>query len=149
MLNGALPYLSPSTSARPATKVKTRQQDDASDSFSSGGSEDGEDMEDEYEELEIDPEDHETLAALQKGEGAGIGGMSLMSLSAQNVERDEDDLDEAEGQPRTLADIIFAKMGEANAGTGPKLTTQPERGDDGPLDPRVGLNPKVVEVYTK
>lgn len=41
---------------------------------------------------------------------------------------------------KTLADLIFAKM-EGGA--------QPEVEDDGPPDPRQGLNPKVVEVYTK
>lgn len=39
---------------------------------------------------------------------------------------------------QTLADIIFAKMASA-----------PVVEDDGPPDPKQGLNPKVVEVYTK
>ncbi len=39
---------------------------------------------------------------------------------------------------QTLADLIFAKMA-----AGPVVE------DDGPPDPKQGLNPKVVEVYTK
>lgn len=39
---------------------------------------------------------------------------------------------------QTLADIIFAKMAAA-----------PAVEDDGPPDPKQGLNPKVVEVYAK
>lgn len=39
---------------------------------------------------------------------------------------------------QTLADLIFAKM-----------ASQPVVEDEGPPDPKAGLNPKVVEVYTK
>lgn len=62
-------------------------------------------------ELAIDPADHATLDALN-----------------------------TEGQGKTLADLIFAKMESGQ---------MDEVEDDGPPDPRKGLNPKVVEVYTK
>jgi essential nuclear protein 1 len=56
---------------------------------------------------------------------------------------------------RTLADLIFAKLDEADAqaAAGPgstaliKSTGRADR--DGRPDPAEGLNPKVVEVYTK
>lgn len=43
-----------------------------------------------------------------------------------------------QGQGKTLADLIFAQMENAPAPV-----------EDGPPDPKQGLNPKVVEVYTK
>ncbi|ORX37340.1 Bystin-domain-containing protein [Kockovaella imperatae] len=46
---------------------------------------------------------------------------------------------------RTLADIIFNKM----AGGAVSQGAAAEEEDEGPPDPRKGLNPKVVEVYTK
>lgn len=51
-----------------------------------------------------------------------------------------DALGKEEGQGKTLADLIFAQMDGA-----PAAPVE----DDGPPDPRQGLNPKVVEVYTK
>lgn len=89
----------------------------------------------------IDPEDHATLDTLALGAEAGSGG-------------------------RTLADIIFSKM-EGGAATSAietdgmlslhhpcpsnygRLQMLTFSLDGGPPDPRKGLNPKVVEVYTK
>ncbi|WVR06441.1 hypothetical protein IAU60_003472 [Kwoniella sp. DSM 27419] len=76
----------------------------------------------EYAELEIDPADHATLDALNPGPGAGAG---------------------EEGGEQTLADLIFSKM------QGGAVSKGAEDEDEGPPDPRKGLNPKVVEVYTK
>ncbi|RXK35737.1 essential nuclear protein 1 [Tremella mesenterica] len=73
----------------------------------------------EYGDLEIDPADHATLDAL--GPSAAMG--------------------EAGG--RTLADIIFSKM------QGGAISRGMEDEDEGPPDPKKGLNPKVIEVYTK
>ncbi|KAF8607566.1 Bystin-domain-containing protein [Ceratobasidium sp. AG-I] len=79
----------------------------------------------EYEELEIDPDDMTTLDALMPA----------------NVET-----------RKTLADMIMEKLNAAESaeGTGLKkvrisTTNEPH----GPPDPAEGLNPKVVEVYTK
>lgn len=145
---------------------KTKQLEDSDDEVDSDEFEGAEEeMEEEYEELEIDPEDYQTLSALASSGHAAIP-QSLLKLSAQSLDasnpnaggeganggvREEDHVED-DGEPKTLADVIFAKMQAAEeasgSGSGIKLTTQPER-QDGPLDPRVGLNPKVVEVYTK
>ena len=45
---------------------------------------------------------------------------------------------------KTLADLIFSKM-EGGAVT----QGMEDEEEEGPPDPRKGLNPKVVEVYTK
>ena len=82
----------------------------------------------------IDPEDHATLDTLALGEEAGSGS-------------------------RTLADMIFSKMQggaashemeeEGECGPEPRGDRDADATDNGPPDPRKGLNPKVVEVYTK
>ncbi|ORY25648.1 Bystin-domain-containing protein [Naematelia encephala] len=51
-------------------------------------------------------------------------------------------LDALGGGGRTLADLIFSQL---NSGPQVEDTTE----NDGPPDPRAGLNPKVIEVYTK
>ncbi|WWC62668.1 uncharacterized protein I303_105265 [Kwoniella dejecticola CBS 10117] len=78
----------------------------------------------EYAELEIDPADHATLDALNGGNSAGRS-------------------DEPGEPPKTLADLIFSKM------EGGAVSKGLEDEDEGPPDPKKGLNPKVIEVYTK
>ncbi|KAG8752796.1 snoRNA-binding rRNA-processing protein [Ceratobasidium sp. 423] len=84
--------------------------------------------EEEYEELEIDPEDMTTLDALMPS----------------NVET-----------RKTLADMIMEKLNAAEAaieGTETKkirISAKPNSQEAGPPNPAEGLNPKVVEVYTK
>ncbi|CAE7226370.1 unnamed protein product [Rhizoctonia solani] len=84
--------------------------------------------EEEYEELEIDPEDMTTLDALMPS----------------NVET-----------RKTLADMIMEKLNAADAaaeGTDKtiRISAKPNsQGETGPPNPAEGLNPKVVEVYTK
>lgn len=104
--------------------VETQESDD--DLPPSAGTDD-EEVE-EYEEFEIDPEDHVTLDALAKRYGMGSGGgPSLMTLS-KNAGDEEmmggmsgalpDDEEVDDGQPKTLADLIFAKIQEAESGSG-------------------------------
>ncbi|KAI0313258.1 cell adhesion protein byn-1 [Amylostereum chailletii] len=76
-----------------------------------------------------------------------------------DLDREEDDLDidagdiEAldallppnAGERKTLADLIFAKLD----GAGEAAVIRPHADDGGTLDPAAGLDPKVVEVYTK
>ncbi|CAE6491997.1 unnamed protein product [Rhizoctonia solani] len=83
----------------------------------------------EYEELEIDPEDMTTLDALMPS----------------NVET-----------RKTLADMIMEKLNAAEAATEGtenkkiRISVKPNsREEAGPPNPAEGLNPKVVEVYTK
>ncbi|CAE6404372.1 unnamed protein product [Rhizoctonia solani] len=85
--------------------------------------------EEEYEELEIDPEDMTTLDALMPS----------------NVET-----------RKTLADMIMEKLNAAEAATEEvgnkkiRISAKPNSQDEaGPPNPAEGLNPKVVEVYTK
>jgi hypothetical protein len=104
---------------------------------------------------EIDPEDYETLATLRRG--------GIPDFNSPSNQNSTDLLSSLPNQdePRTLADLIFSKLNEASAAAGgsgvagvPGVRAVPDQpgamaGMDGPLDPRVGLNPKVVEVYTK
>ncbi|KAG8721992.1 snoRNA-binding rRNA-processing protein [Ceratobasidium sp. 394] len=84
--------------------------------------------EEEYEELEIDPEDMTALDALMPS----------------NVET-----------RKTLADMIMEKLNAADASPEGvvakkvRISTTVEAHQDGPPNPAEGLNPKVVEVYTK
>ncbi|KAG8694530.1 snoRNA-binding rRNA-processing protein [Ceratobasidium sp. 395] len=130
--------------------VHSRNSLDASRALVSGNSDDEDEddyPEEEYEELEIDPEDMTALDALMP----------------PNVET-----------RKTLADMIMEKLNAADAstdGTGAKkvhISTVADTrrglpsylfrtehclirvyGTDGPPNPAEGLNPKVVEVYTK
>jgi hypothetical protein len=80
----------------------------------------------------IDPEDHATLDTLALGAEAGSGGS------------------------RTLADIIFDRLNGDKASQAMEEEGRSSlRGANadcvasGPPDPRKGLNPKVIEAYTK
>ncbi|GFZ45097.1 Uncharacterized protein JCM24511_02823 [Saitozyma sp. JCM 24511] len=105
--------------SRRAREAPTMDSDEEED-FEEGDVSGGE----EYAELDIDPADHATLDALAApapGEGGGS---------------------------KTLADLIFSKMegGAVTQGIDEEGEWAPY---EGPPDPRKGLNPKVVEVYTK
>lgn len=82
----------------------------------------------EYEELEIDPEDMTALDALMPS----------------NVET-----------RKTLADMIMEKLNAAEAATEGgdnkkiRISAMPDSRQAGPPNPAEGLNPKVIEVYTK
>ncbi|CUA69400.1 Bystin [Bos taurus] [Rhizoctonia solani] len=84
--------------------------------------------EEEYEELEIDPEDMTALDA-------------LMPSNAETR--------------KTLADMIMEKLNAAEAATEGteikkiRISTNPNSQEAGPPNPAAGLNPKVVEVYTR
>ncbi|CEL59812.1 putative protein C13G1,09 OS=Schizosaccharomyces pombe (strain 972 / ATCC 24843) GN=SPBC13G1.09 PE=1 SV=1 [Rhizoctonia solani AG-1 IB] len=92
------------------------------------GEDENEYPEEEYEELEIDPEDMTTLDALMPS----------------NVET-----------RKTLADMIMEKLNAAEAATEGvesktiRISAKPNSEEAGPPNPAEGLNPKVVEVYTK
>ncbi|RSH91038.1 snoRNA-binding rRNA-processing protein [Saitozyma podzolica] len=113
----------PSRRARGAPTMDSDEEEDFEEGDVSGG--------EEYAELDIDPADHATLDALAApapGDGAGS---------------------------KTLADLIFSKMeggavtqGIDEEGEWAHWNREKEE-HEGPPDPRKGLNPKVVEVYTK
>ncbi|ODO05205.1 essential nuclear protein 1 [Cryptococcus wingfieldii CBS 7118] len=109
------PEVDPSKRPREMAQVAS---DDEDEEFSDGDVSGGE----EYAELQIDPADHATLDALNRGEGADA---------------------EEPGEPKTLADLIFSQM------EGGAVSKGVEEEHEGPPDPRKGLNPKVIEVYTK
>ncbi len=184
----------PSTSiAEPSRSSSARRaiQDDDDGDEDAGGeyNEDEEEEVEEYEmdemDLNIDPEDYTTLDAIARHHASSSSSAAAnrstkqpggtftsdlddaLPLGAQAPGLDNDNDEENDGEPKTLADIIFAKLAEADAaqqaGSGGNSTGMkglggengkgtvgiPERRPDGTLDPRVGLNPKVVEVYTK
>lgn len=53
------------------------------------------------------------------------------------------------GERKTLADMIFAKLDFDSSTNQTTVIRSPEGRRDGVLDPAEGLDPKVVEVYTK
>ncbi|WVQ80698.1 hypothetical protein IAT38_002803 [Cryptococcus sp. DSM 104549] len=120
----------PSRRPREIAEVPSDDEDagDISDGDVSGG--------EEYAELQIDPADHATLDALNRG-GDGRTGLIAGEGPAGAAAGEED-----EG-PKTLADLIFSKM------EGGAVSKGAEDEYEGPPDPRKGLNPKVIEVYTK
>ncbi|KAF9779542.1 cell adhesion protein byn-1 [Thelephora terrestris] len=71
-------------------------------------------------ELQVDPDDMKTMDAL---------------LPTNQVER------------RTLADMIFSKLNEVGAGQ--KVVIKVGRDPDLPPDPAAGINPQVVDLYSK
>ncbi|KAL4241244.1 bystin family protein [Abortiporus biennis] len=92
----------------------------AADDDDLGGFDEDDDLEEEIEEIEVDENDLRTLDAL---------------LPANSTER------------RTLADIIFSKL---ENGESDKLNViQKVEQDPNAPDPTLGLDPRVVEVYTK
>ncbi|KAI0253114.1 Bystin-domain-containing protein [Lactifluus subvellereus] len=74
---------------------------------------------------------------------------------------DEDEIDEGDiqaldalhssnaGERKTLADLIFSKLESGTGQSAVIRTSNQSRGDDEAPDPAEGLDPKVVEVYTK
>ncbi|UZJ51181.1 hypothetical protein CBS101457_000501 [Exobasidium rhododendri] len=89
------------------------------------GSEEEEGDVDEYEELEIDPQDAELMARYGQ----------------------EDDGEDRKGGNRTLADMIMEKIEAAERNTAGDGTLPRRLDGDVPMPP--GINPKVIEVYTK
>ncbi|WVF68914.1 hypothetical protein IAT40_003688 [Kwoniella sp. CBS 6097] len=112
-------------SSRPREIAEVDSEEEGAEDF-----DEGDVSGEEYAELEIDPADHATLDALNANAGGASG-----SGAGPSTEQGEG------GQ--TLADIIFSKM------QGGAVSKGLEDEDEGPPDPRKGLNPKVVEVYTK
>ncbi|WWC70841.1 uncharacterized protein I206_104793 [Kwoniella pini CBS 10737] len=106
-------------SRRPREIAQIPSDDEDEEEF-----EEGDVSGEEYAELEIDPADHATLDALNAGNNARGS-------------------DEPGEPPKTLADLIFSKM------EGGAVSRGIEDEDEGPPDPKKGLNPKVIEVYTK
>lgn len=105
--------------ARPRDTMPDDEDDEGIMDDAGLGDDDDDDEEVEYEEIEMDPED-----------------MALMDRMRQ--ERIQES-----GGRRTLADIIMDKI-EAAGGDDPKSAQDEE--DDGMIG---GMNPKIVQVYTK
>ncbi|KAI0662952.1 cell adhesion protein byn-1 [Cubamyces menziesii] len=73
----------------------------------------------------------------------------------EEIEVDEDDMKALDallpanaGERRTLADIIFSKLDNLESGK-PAVSQEKQHDPDRAPDPAAGLDPKVVEVYTK
>ncbi|KAH9894173.1 cell adhesion protein byn-1 [Cubamyces lactineus] len=73
----------------------------------------------------------------------------------EEIEVDEDDMKALDallpanaGERRTLADIIFSKLDNLESGK-PVVSQEKQHDPDRAPDPAAGLDPKVVEVYTK
>lgn len=111
----------------PGYRENVQLESDDEDEFDNGADSDAE----EYEEIEIDEED---LNALDK------------FMPADALQR------------KTLAEIILEKLQDAEDQAEDQETQKPKvqfeaakssKGPSKPLDPTAGLDPKVVEVYTK
>lgn len=94
----------------------------------------GDDDIEEYEELEIDPADRELLerfgAAAEQGDEEEMGDAPVRRRGN-----------------RTLADMIMDKIDAAEAGAGAADTGDEPRTNEMRMPP--GINPKVIEVYSK
>ncbi|WFC98835.1 snoRNA-binding rRNA-processing protein [Malassezia yamatoensis] len=108
-----------------------QDDEDGDDEDASLSSEAGEDYEMNYTDLDIQPEDH-----------------ALLEQHDQEQEQAMEEIGE-DGLPRprtkTLADLIMAKIDAAESGVGSQAHTSD---DDGRMMPP-GINPKVIEVYSK
>ncbi|KAH8118551.1 Bystin-domain-containing protein [Phellopilus nigrolimitatus] len=109
-----------------ATFLHARSNSDIDDENDDMGDQSGDEIleEEEYPELQIDAGDLETLDTL---------------------------LPPSANERKTLADMIFAKLdeGDAEATSVQKITKVRIQDPDRAPNPAEGLNPKVVEVYTK
>lgn len=113
---------------------KAMDSDDEDVEGAKGGEEDDgelrsdeEEVEEEYEELEIDPEDEELMKRFEGGEAG-----------------------ERRGN-KTLADIIMEKIDAAGSSGATKegIHEREPRKVEGAMPMPPGINPKVIEVYTK
>ncbi|TBU32210.1 cell adhesion protein byn-1 [Dichomitus squalens] len=121
------------------------------------------DQQEELDEKELDDEDEDDrpdLSALR----APAADDDLDDLDQydnedveeiEEIEVDEDDMKALDamlpanaGERRTLADIIFSKIDNFEAGK-PDVAPEKHHDPDRIPDPAAGLDPKVVEVYTK
>ena len=116
-----------------------------------------EDFEENYEELEIDPEDRRLMEQMEaSGAGASSSRPGVVHFGGEYADLEralptaEGDEPMGGGGGRTLADIIMAKLEEAeskqSSGNGFPLSSN-GAAQDRPMPP--GINPKVIEVYTK
>jgi len=103
-----------------ATAIRTTHVVDEDDDDESEHFEDDDVDVDAELELQVDPDDMETMDAL---------------------------LPSNAGERRTLADLIFAKLDGAEPGK--KTVIRVGRDPDLPPDPAAGMNPQVVELYSK
>ncbi|EKC97846.1 protein required for pre-rRNA processing and 40S ribosomal subunit synthesis, Enp1p [Trichosporon asahii var. asahii CBS 8904] len=127
--------------SRKILELAREQQDEVANELG----EDDDDMwkdEDDEPEPSARPRQIESDDDSDDEDGSDIGGSD--EEHELNIDPEDhatmDALGKDEGQGKTLADLIFAQMDGA-----PAAPVE----DDGPPDPRQGLNPKVVEVYTK
>ncbi|KAI0035626.1 Bystin-domain-containing protein [Vararia minispora EC-137] len=74
---------------------------------------------------------------------------SVQDIDAGDAEALDALLPPNAGERKTLADLIFAKLESDGAQKSHTVVIQPHETRDGTLDPAAGLDPKVVEVYTK
>ncbi|KAI0363716.1 cell adhesion protein byn-1 [Pilatotrama ljubarskyi] len=122
------------------------------------------DQQEELDEKELDDEDEdEDQPNLSAPRGAVLDDDDDLDLDRyeeedaeeiEEIEVDEDDMKALDallpanaGERRTLADIIFSKLD--NLESGQSAVTQEKQHRDRAPDPAAGLDPKVVEVYTK
>ncbi|KAI9063423.1 cell adhesion protein byn-1 [Trametes sanguinea] len=124
------------------------------------------DQQEELDEKDFDDEDDEddNHASLSAPRGPAIDDDDDLDLERyedqdeeeiEEIEVDEDDMKTLDallpanaGERRTLADIIFSKLDNLESGK-PATAHEKQHDPDRAPDPAAGLDPKVVEVYTK
>ncbi|GLB33428.1 putative bystin [Lyophyllum shimeji] len=97
----------------------------------------------EVDDFDDDQEDDDELFDAENGEEAE----EILEIDAGDMDTLDALLPANAGERRTLADIIFAKIQESESGNA--ATIQKVQQDHERPDPALGLDPKVVEAYTK
>ncbi|KAI0723470.1 cell adhesion protein byn-1 [Earliella scabrosa] len=124
------------------------------------------DQQEELDENDLDDEDEEAqqhhLSAPRGPASEDDDDLDLEQYENEDIEEieeievDEDDMRALDamlpanaGERRTLADIIFSKLDNLESGKSTEVVQDRHHDPDRIPDPAAGLDPKVVEVYTK
>ncbi|KAJ3734498.1 Bystin-domain-containing protein [Lentinula guzmanii] len=132
--------LDPKTSRRIFELAKIQQEElDASDT--GDGSSEG------YEQLARDIDEDDDEGDGIDDEDVGEDAEEIFEIDSGDMEALDTFLPHNSGERKTLADIIFAKL-DNNAQQNPAVIQKIQQDRSKP-DPALGLDPKVVEAYTK
>ncbi|EEB89157.1 hypothetical protein MPER_12782 [Moniliophthora perniciosa FA553] len=116
-------------------------------------------LESDDSDLDDEPEENSVLTRIIEDDVDDDDDLGEEGENLEDVEEifkiDEDDMETLDqllphnsGERKTLADIIFAKIGEHEAAKNAAVIQKVQQDKDAP-DPALGLDPKVVEAYTK
>ncbi|KAJ3802662.1 Bystin-domain-containing protein [Lentinula aff. detonsa] len=132
--------LDPKTSRRIFELAKIQQEElDAVDT--------GDESSERYEQLARDIDEDDDEGDGIDDEDVGEDAEEIFEIDSGDMEALDTFLPHNSGERKTLADIIFAKL-DSNAQQNPAVIQKIQQDRSKP-DPALGLDPKVVEAYTK